>query len=53
MTFREKLERANPKVDSPTYRRMTGKITDKQYKQEVAEERRRIERSDRQAAEPR
>lgn len=52
MTIREKLERANPTVDSPTYRRLNGKISDKQYRKELEEERRRIDHPDRQAAGP-
>jgi hypothetical protein len=53
MTLREKLERANPTVDSPTYRRLTGKTTEQEHKRALAEELRRIEHPGRQDAKPR
>lgn len=54
MTLRDKLERANPNVDSPTYRRLTEQITDKDYKKAIEEESRRLQRkAESQAAEGR
>lgn len=51
MTTKEKLERANPTVDSLTYRRLTHQITDEAYRKGLAEERRQVDRrTDRQAA---
>lgn len=53
MTTREKLERSNPTVDSPTYRRLSGTLSDKDYKKALDEEKRRIEQPHRQAADGR
>jgi hypothetical protein len=53
VTLREKLERSNPSVDSPTYRRLTNQITDKEYRKQLDDEKRRIEHPKGQAAGPR
>lgn len=51
MTLREKLDRAKPTVDSPTYRRLTGQMSEKDYRKALEDETRRIERgSTKQAA---
>lgn len=43
MTLREKLERANPTVDSPTYRRLTNQINDNEYRRALETETRQIQ----------
>lgn len=53
MTTREKLERSNPTVDSPTYRRLTNQISEKEYKKALDDEKRRIDRPQRQVADGR
>lgn len=35
MTLREQLNRAQPKVDGPTYNVLKGNITEKQYREAV------------------
>jgi uncharacterized membrane protein len=50
VTTREKLERANPTVDSPTYRRHKGEISDQEYRKALEDEKRRIANPDRQSA---
>ena len=53
MTLREKLERANPTVDSPTYRRLSGTISDKDYKKALDDEKRRNDDPQRQGTKSR
>lgn len=53
MTLRDKLERSNPTVDSPTYRRLTNQITEKEYKKALDDESRRNEQPRRQATDQR
>ena len=51
MTLREQLRRAKPTVDSPTYRRLTGTTSEKEYQKQLQEERARLglSASDKQA----
>jgi hypothetical protein len=42
VTLQEQLRRANPTIDSLTYRRLIRKIDESQYQKELAEERQRI-----------
>jgi hypothetical protein len=46
MTLREKLERAKPSIDSPTYRRLTGQMSEKDYRKALQDESRRITHRD-------
>jgi hypothetical protein len=39
MSIREQLRRANPTVDAPTYRLLTGQITEDEYKALLDDER--------------
>lgn len=39
MSIREQLRRANPTVDGPTYRVLTGQITQDEYKRLLDDER--------------
>jgi hypothetical protein len=45
VTIREQLRRANPTVNSPTYRLLTGKINEKEYRRILREERHEIDGS--------
>jgi hypothetical protein len=50
MTLREQLRRAKPTVDSPTYRRLTGTMTEQEYKKAIEQERRELDPSTKKQA---